>query len=359
MEENKINNTDNLKKSGKIDFIDIVKILWRRRKLMAIGSFIGAVLGLIIAFSIPKSYTTEVTLAPENSEGNSLSSSLGSLAVMAGLSGANGGDDAVYPQIYPDILQSTPFCLSLLNVPLQTQEGEKVTLQTYLKDYTSKPWWSVITDLPSKLIAALSSNEDTGQGGDNFPKGFKLSKEEEKMILSLNSNIVAEIDKKTDIVTVSVTMQDPLLSAILADTVVSRLQEYVTDYRTNKARKDLAYIETLNQEAKEAYYAAQQKYANYLDTHQGMVMYSAQTIRDRLENEATLAFNLFNQTSQQLQVAKAKVQEKTPVYATIQPARVPIKASSPKKLLILIGFTMMGFMVCAGYILFIQPAKEQ
>lgn len=347
------------KKSKQVDFIDIIKILWRRKKLMAIGCGIGAVVGLILAFSIPKSYTTEVTLAPENSESNGLSSSLGALAAMAGFSGGGSGEDAVYPQIYPDILKSTPFCLSLIDVPVKLQTGETVSLQTYLKEYTSKPWFSVITGAPGKIMAALSGNNDnSGKGGDEFPKGFKLSKDQEKMILSLNSNIKAEIDKKTDIVKVSVTLQDPLASAILADTVVSRLQEYVTDYRTNKARKDLEYIETLNQEAKDAYYTAQQKYANYLDTHQGMVLYSAQTIRDRLENEATLAFNLFNQTSQQLQVAKAKVQEKTPVYATIQPARVPIKASAPKKLLILIGCTMMGFLVCAGYILLIKPAKE-
>lgn len=121
----------------------------------------------------------------------------------------------------------------------------------------------------------------------------------------------------------------------------------------------MAYIEKLNNEAKEAYYAAQQKYANYLDTHQGMVMYSAQTMRDRLENEATLAFNLFNQTSQQLQMAKAKVQEQTPVYATITPATVPLRPSAPRKMLILVGFVMLAFFACVGWILVVEPLKNK
>lgn len=66
---------------------------------------------------------------------------------------------------------------------------------------------------------------------------------------ALNKRVTATVDQKTNVVTISVLMQDPLISAVLADTVVSRLQDYVTQYRTNKSRKDLEYAETLNEEA--------------------------------------------------------------------------------------------------------------
>ncbi len=150
-------------------------------------------------------------------------------------------------------------------------------------------------------------------------------------------------------------MQDPLVSAILADTVVARLQEYVTDYRTNKARHDLEYAIKLNEEAKASYYKAQQRYADYLDRNQGLAFHSAQTMRDRLENESALTFNLYNQTAQQVQRAQAKVQENTPVYAVVVPATVPIKADSPKKVMILAGFTFLAFVACAAWILFLAP----
>ncbi len=179
------------------------------------------------------------------------------------------------------------------------------------------------------------------------------------MVQFLTKCISASVDSKTSVITISVQMQDPMVSAMLADTVVYRLQEYITDYRTNKARKDLEYAELVNEEAQQAYYEAQQKYADYQDRNQGLILHSAQTTRDRLENEATLAFNLYNQTRQQVQLAKAKVQEVTPVYATVSPASVPVRPASPKKPMILIGFVFLAFVACSAWILYGKPLIEE
>lgn len=342
-----------------IDLLDLVSKIWKRRKTVLIWCCVGAVIGLIIAFSIPKEYETSVKLAPESTDKKGVSGSLGALAAMAGVSMPSSGADAVYPKLYPDIVESVPFCLSLLDVPLTDKDGKRrFTVAQYLQDDVKSPWWSAIMGAPGKLLGALSSGKEEEVGTDHKPDPFKLTAGENSMVSALRGAITASVDVKTSVVTINVRMQDPMVSAILADTVVSRLQEYVTDYRTNKARKDLEYIEKLNEEAKEAYYAAQQKYANYLDTHQGMVMYSAQTMRDRLENEATLAFNMFNQTSQQLQMAKAKVQEQTPVYAIITPATVPIRPVAPRKMMILVGFIFLAFIVSSAWILFIDPIRQ-
>ncbi|MDE6397380.1 MAG: chain-length determining protein, partial [Muribaculaceae bacterium] len=157
---------------------------------------------------------------------------------------------------------------------------------------------------------------------------------------------------------IDVMMQDPRVAASLSDTVVSRLQEYITDYRTNKARKDLEYAEKLNKEAKVAYHEAQQKYADYIDKNQGIAFRSAQITRERLENEAALAFNLYNQTAQQVQRAQAKVQEMKPICAVLTPATVPVKPSSPRKVLILVGYTFLAFVACAAWILYITPMRQ-
>lgn len=350
---------EDMEEDKEIDLLELAKKLWIRRKTILIWCGIGAVLGLIIAFSIPRSYTTTVKLAPEMSD-NTGKGGMSALASFAGLNLGNSGADAVYPELYPDVVQSVPFCLSLLQTPLTDKdEDRKFTLEQYMEDDMRSPWWSAILALPGKAIGALMPSNDEEVSADHKPNAFKLTKDEANLIMSLNNLINASVDKKTSVVTISVTMQDPMVSAILADTVVNRLREFVTEYRTNKAREDMLYLEKLNDEAKEAYYAAQQKYANYLDTHQGIVMHSAQTMRDRLENEATLAFNLFNQTSQQLQLAKAKVQEQTPVYATISPATVPISPSAPRKALILVGFVFLAFVACAAWILFIEPNKDK
>lgn len=338
-----------------IDLLELAAKLWAQRKKLVIWCVCGAVIGLIIAFSIPKEYNTSVKLAPEAIDAKAASGGLSALASMAGFGSASSGTDAVYPQLYPDVVSSVPFTTSLFDVIVETKEdGEKFTVRQYVEDEMRSPWWSVIIGFPFKLIGMLTSDDEEDAEGKKIDN-FELTKAEYKLVETLNKRISANVDQKTSVVTISVDMQDPLVSAILADTVVSRLQEYVTQYRTNKARKDLEYAETLNEEAKADYYKAQQRYADYLDRNQGLALQSAQITRDRLANETSLAFNLYNQTAQQVQKAKAKVQETTPVYAIVTPATVPVKASSPKKLLILVGFTFLAFVACAAWILFIAP----
>lgn len=338
-----------------IDLLELASKLWEKRKKLAIWSFCGAIVGLVIAFSIPKEFTTTVKLAPETTDTKAGGGGLSSLAAMAGFGSISSGIDAVYPQLYPDVVGSVPFTTSLFDVEVETKEdGQKFTVRQFLEDETKAPWWSAVMGAPFKLIGMLRSTDEEDPEGKKV-NNFQLSQEENKLVEALNKRVTASVDQKTNVVTITVNMQDPLVSAILADTVVSRLQEYVTQYRTNKARKDLEYAETLNEEAKDEYYKAQQRYAEYLDSNQGLALQRAQITRDRLQNEASLAFNLYNQTAQQVQKAKAKVQETTPVYAIITPATVPVKASSPKKIMILVGFTFLAFVACAAWILFIQP----
>lgn len=356
-EDQEFNNNEGEEKE--IDLLELAMKLWAQRKKLIIWSVCGAVIGLIIAFSIPKEYTTEVKLAPEVSESRA-SGNLSGLASLAGISmGSSTGADAVYPQLYPDVVSSVPFTTSLFDVVVPTKEsGDKFTVSQFMEDETKSPWWSVILGLPGKLIGLLRSSDEE-VGPDHKLDNFQLTQDESMLVQALNKRVTASVDQKTSVITIQVTMQDPKVSAVLADTVVSRLNEYITDYRTNKARKDLAYAEKLNDQAKQDYYTAQQKYADYLDRNQGLALHSAQTVRERLQNEASLAFNLYNQTAQQVQKCQAKVQETTPVYTIVAPATVPIKASSPKKMLILIGFTFLAFVACAAWILFISPLIQE
>ncbi len=343
-----------------IDLLELAAKLWAQRKKLIMWSICGAIVGLIVAFSIPKEYSTTVKLAPEATDGKSVSGNLGALASMAGISmGSSGGADAVYPQLYPDVVSSVPFATSLFDVVVTTdKDSQKFTVAQYLEDETKAPWWSAVLGLPGKLIGSMRSNDEE-VAGDHKLDNFKLTKEENRLVEALTKRVTASVDQKTNVITINVTMQDPLVSAVLADTVVARLSEYITNYRTNKARKDLAYAEELNNKAKEDYYKAQQTYADYLDRNQGIALHSAQTVRERLQNEAQLAFNLYNQTAQQVQTCQAKVQETTPVYTTVTPATVPIKPASPRKMLILIGFTFLAFVGCAAWILFLSPLIEE
>ena len=71
-----------------------------------------------------------------------------------------------------------------------------------------------------------------------------------------------------------------------------------------------------------------------------------------MQNEMSLAYSLYNQTAQQLQLARAKVQESTPVYAVVQPATVPLNPSNPSKMMILVGCVFLAGAAVAAWLLF-------
>lgn len=355
-----VNSNNAEQEEAEIDLLELAMKLWQQRKKIIKWCVVGAILGIIVAFSIPKEYETSVKLAPEIASGSKMSGSLGAIAAMAGLGGASqSGGDAVNPQLYPDVVSSVPFLVGLFDIPIEDIDGtNKTTVRKYMEDDIKSPWWSAVLGAPFKLLGALKGEEDI-KNGDGKVNTFHLTQKENLVVQALEQRITATVDTKTAVITISVKMQDPMVSAVLADSVVHKLQEYITDYRTNKARKDLEYAELLDREAKENYYKAQQKYADYQDRNQGLILHSAQTTLERLANEATLAFNLYNQTSQQVQLAKAKVQENTPVYATVTPATVPMRATSPRKAMILIGFMFLSFVACSAWILYGKPMIDE
>lgn len=341
-----------------IDLIELAQKVWAGRKLIFKACGIAVIVALVVAFSIPKEYATSVTLAPEVG-GRSSSSNLGALAAMAGVNlRTSAGEDALSPELYPDIVSSTPFLTSLFDVRVQDGEAEiDTTLYVYLKDYQRAPWWGAITSAPFRAIGWVSSlfkAEGEEQGGTAELNPFHLTQEESNIANALSGRITVDVDKKTGVTTLTVTMQDPLISASLTDTIMHSLQNYITDYRTNKARHDLAYMEKLYKEARQEYMEAQEKYARFADTNLDLNRLIYRAEQERLQNEMNLTFQVYTQVAQQLQMAKAKVQEITPVYTVVQPATVPLSAAKPSKMLILVAFVFLAGVGSVGWILFVK-----
>lgn len=266
MSEEKIQNiTSPQPEEQEIDLIELAQKVWASRKLVFKACGIAALVGLVVAFSIPKEYSTSVTLAPE-SGGKSGGGSMGALAAMAGINlGTSSGEDALSPELYPDIVSSTPFLIELFDVKVKDQKAKvDTTLYAYLKEEQRSPWWSAIFSAPFKVLGwTLSLFKDEPEEGDAKLDPFRLTRDESAIADALSKRISVSVDKKTGVTTLSVTMQDPLISASLTDTVMHCLQNYITDYRTNKARHDLAFTEKLYGEAKASYESAQKKYSKF------------------------------------------------------------------------------------------------
>ncbi len=346
MSENKNGNRE-------IDIVGLILLLWSKRKRIIINCFIGGVLSIIVAYSIPKEYTSTVVLAPETSSGSGASGSLGALASMAGvnLGGLSGDEDALYPELYPQIISSTPFLCDLMSLMVETKDGDlSTTLYDYLTEHQKKTWWSKIIKAPIKMIKSMVGTEIVDTIMPTNESGMYMTRKQYLTLVSLNEKISVIVDRGNFVITLNVTMQDPKVAAYVASVVSDKLQEYIGTYRSAKARKDLAYTEMLYKEAQEKYYAAQQAYAKYVDQHQGVVKMQYQIEQNRLSNEQDLAFNVYNQIAQQLEMARAKVSESTPVCVVMQPAIMPIKASAPKKMMIGLLYVFLAFFGTVSWI---------
>ena len=213
---------------------------------------------------------------------------------------------------------------------------------------------------PFKLLGVvkdLFSKEEPASSGELT--SFRLTKEQADVINALQERISASVDKKTSVITVSVQMQDPLISANITQIVLEKLQGYITNYRTQKVKQDLEFTEKVFREARESYYKAQRAYAAFEDANKNIISASYRTEQERLKNEMTLTFNVYNTLAQKLEQDKLRVQEQTPVYTIIQPATVPLKAASPKKPLILIGFVFLAIFGGIGYLFIKDLFKPQ
>lgn len=337
-----------------IDLMELARKLWLKRRMFykVLGG--ALIVGLIIAFSIPKEYSVTVTLAPESTR--KTSSSLASMAAMMGLGNLASASesDALNILLFPDILASNPFALELYSMPVKPVESDTLMLLNEYMMETKKPWWGSVMGLPGKVVGGILSlfktKEDIAKNKVLDP--FKLTPEETGKLMSIKRAIVANVDKKTGVTTITVTMQDAEVAATVADSVVVKLQDYVTAYRTKKAAGDCIYWEKLYREKQEEYYQAQQKYATYVDENKSLFTQKSKIEGERLQNEMDLAYQMYNQMATQLQMVRGKLQEAKPVFAVVEPATVPLRPSAPNKMMILVGCMFLAFVGTAGWILF-------
>lgn len=325
-----------------IDWMEILRKIIAIRKTLYKAAGVGLVLGIIIALSIPKQYTVTVTLSPEMGSDAKASGGLASLASSFLGTGATSSPDALNATLAPDIVASTPFILELFNTKVQTLDGKlDTTLVAYLDEQKS-PWFSYIVKAPGMAIGAIKSLFSEEADTASVLNPFQLTKEESEKVEGLRKALTADVDKKTAKTTISVTLQDPKVTAIVADSVVAKLQQYIIDYRIKKAKEDCAYLEQLYKERQQEYYDAQSKYAHYFDSNRNIALQSVRAEQERLQNDMNLAYQVYSQVAQQLQVARAKIQEEKPVFAVVEPAIVPLQPSGTSRKVIILGIIFLA-----------------
>lgn len=332
-----------------LDFGKLIKDMKKHKRMYIKVLSLTFLLGCIYLFSLPNTYKSEVMLAPELSRSGS-SSSLISLANSFGMRlGSNTSNgEALFPTLYPDMVNSVDFKTGLFSIPVHKKDSTRVmTYYDYLLNEQKKTWWSQAIRGTIKFMISLIVTPNDVDNSHVDP--FQLTKQQTAIADLMGKKIKCDVDGKTLVITISVSDQDPLICAMIADSVKTRLQKRITEYRTRKARVDLEYNQKLYKETKARYEKARREYAEFVDANQDIILQTVRQKQNDLENEMQIQFNAYNQVSTQMLAANARIQEETPAFTTIQQATVPVEKAGPARAKLLFVFLFLAFIGSTVY----------
>ena len=337
--------------------MEMISKLWKKRSMIIKWCIVGAVVGLVVGFSIPKTYTASVTLAPELQQRTS--SGVSSIASMMGVN-LNNSIDAISVEMFPDVVHSTPFIVELFDLPVTFERKDSVittTLVEYMKEYQKSPWWNAVIKLPFKILGwcidlVTPDREDENDSDNTELNPQNLPRKERRVVKFFAKEVIVNVDKKTNKTKMSLQMQDPLVVATVMEAVTENLKNYMSNYRTSKARQDVANLSIICQQRKDDYYEAKQAYAKYLDANKNVILQSANAEKDRLQQEMNLAYQVYSQVAGQLEGARIQAEQAKPVFVIINPVSVPIRKTAPSKAKMLVLFVFMAGCCAAAWVLF-------
>lgn len=328
---------EEINKTQNTEYIDLRQVfarLYSKKKQFFLVWVITFVLACVYILPQPRVYESSLVLAPEMN-GESMGGALSGIASSFGIDlGGGSSSDAIYPELYPDVMSTNKFLVDLLYTNVKNGDGTiNMTYYDYLtKECKSNPYAYPFKWCGKQISKMFSESAEEGQTGGRLNPNH-LTKKQDGLVGRVRKSVVCDVDIKTNVITISAKAQDPVICTNLADTACVMLQKAITDYRTNKARIDANYYKQLLDSAKVAYNVALQKYSSYCDSHQEMFLQANVSERDKLENDLQTALNTVNAEQAQYQVALAKVRERTPAFITLSEASVPVKASEPKRMI--------------------------
>ncbi len=315
-----------------IDFNAFFKIIWKEKVWVVLITLVFALGGVYYALTAREEFVSTGKILPEyQSKAGGLSQFAG-LASLAGVdlsSATGGGSDAVRPDLYPDVLKSTPFFLELLKIKVRTKDNKEMFFSQFYDNFV----------LDNKI-----EEKDTKIKFPTSNQYIAVSYQTENNLKDLRERIGAVIDKKTGLITVTVKLPDPVVATIITDYGMNFLTNYITNYRTEKSKRDLNFLAERLDAAKGKYFNNQAKKAQYSDQYQlsMMKLQAADLQRERIESEYKLSSSFYNTLLQKYEEAKLKVQQETPVIKVLEPPVVPNKRSEPKRAIIVLIATFLG-----------------
>ncbi|MCF0182879.1 MAG: chain-length determining protein [Bacteroidaceae bacterium] len=342
-----------------IDLRKVTKRLWERRKTYYKVLPVVFVVACAYVLCLPRYYRTEAQLVPEIANSGLAGGGLADLVSSFGINlNENMGSDAISPVLYPDLMSDNGFVASLFNIRVQScleddpEEHIDTTYYAYMHKFQKRTFWSRWMN----TVKQWFTPKEKGAGGAFNP--YRLSKIDDGVMEEMRAKIDIAIDKKTAVITLKTEAQDPLIAQTLADSIQHRLQVYITNYRTNKARIDMNYYRGMADQAKHEYDSVRHVYARAYDREYEAVLRTLSAELDDQDREMQMKYQTYTTLETQYQAALARVQECTPAFSVLKGAAKPVKHAGPKRVFLVLGFLFLAF-VCTSLYLLKDDIKAQ
>ncbi len=345
-------------REDEIDLLELARVIWFKRHFILKVTSIFMVLGLLIAFTSKVEYEASCKLMPEIQEG--MKSNLGGLSGLAGLAGIDfgaGGLGALTPELYPEIVNSVPFQLELIHKPVWFRKADTtISSYNYFKEFAGFSLLGFIKgytiELPNKVKSFFVEGDDSVRvDREDHGQLIELSKEEIAFVENYRSRMDVSVDPKTGIISVVVEMPDAYAAASVADLLVKRLTEEIKNYKVGKLKNDLEFIHDRYLEAEGQYEGKQKQVALFADRNRNITSSLVQTEYQRLQNEMNILFEVYKGLATQLERAKIKVKEQTPIFTILEPVQVPVSKTKPRRKWILLISVFLGICYSVTHVL--------
>lgn len=333
--------------ASEIRFADIILFVGKYIKILMLIVIVAIVAGIAYSFTLRKKYEARVSLLPEYG-----TSKRGGFSLLsAGLNGE--GAEKLQPDLYPTIMQSSPFGEYLLKQPVVDQDNKPYkTLKDFLKAQ-EKP------GLLSGLFSSSAPKTPKKEIKLNREGILSYSLQEQSSIIGALSLLSAEVDQKSGVIMISAETVDPFVSAIIVEAAQKYLVDYVEDYRSSKASQREGLLADRVKEAKARLRSAEYTLQSYRDQNRNLFSNTAKIEEQRLQAEYVLSESLYSDLVRRYEQAKVTVKEERPVFKTLEPVKVPLVKSSPNRLRIGLIWGFLGGFFTLLYILLVKEKVVQ
>lgn len=301
---------------------------WKYRRYYAIACAISILIAIFISLSIPKVYAAQVKVVDEQKETNLLIglNSLTSSYLQQQIGVQSGIDNA---EIYSMHLMSRSFAEEMANVEIN---GYRINYFQYLRQYHKEPWWTATINAIANIFAKKN--------------------EKDKIITIIQDNIKYKFESKSSIITIQFTDNNPVVAALMVDSIATHLQKFITNVKISKYRYDLINAIQIRKKTGEKYHETQRAYASFCDSHQEVSFGNDSIKKDVLQKERDDAFTVYSNACEQYIRALAYMNKRTIAFSMLKNATVPQTYIEPRLLVYIIVYTFITFIFVTWWILF-------